>query len=178
MSTANKLISASGGSTSVGEHVYTTTGLHTWTCPQGVTSVSVVCVGAGKGYPSYRTQSSGGGGGLGYKNNITVSSGTSYTVSVGESGTSNDSYFINVSTVKGGTSTGSTGGTYTGDGGGDGGDGNRGAGGGAGGYSGVLMVRLAQVALAAEEVAAPLKMLGRQIKDTHPFVAVAAAVAV
>jgi hypothetical protein len=42
----------------------------------------------------------------------------------------------------------------------------------------VLMVRLAQVALAAEEVAAPLKMLGRQIKDTHPFVAVAAAVAV
>ena len=141
-----------------GEHVYTTAGTHSWTCPAGVTSVSVVCVGTG-GMPS-GYQASGAGGGLGWKNNISVTPGQSYTVVVGPRGTygsfpansGGDSYFINNTTVKGGGGEGgsssdwripSAGGDYVGGGGGDGGDspaqsawysysGN----GGAGGYSG------------------------------------------
>ena len=31
------------------ESVYATEGTYTWVCPEGVTSVSVVCVGAGGG---------------------------------------------------------------------------------------------------------------------------------
>jgi len=137
MSAAKKLISASGASgPTSGEAVFTSTGSNTWTCPDGVTSVCVVCIGGGKGYPVYSTSSSGGGGGLGYKNNITVVPGNNYTVMVGRAEDSNDSYFINTSTVKGGTATTYQGGTYTGDGGGNGGDGQYGGGGGAGGYSG------------------------------------------
>lgn len=126
-----------------GESVYTIPGTHSWTCPAGVTSVSVVCVGGGG-------SDSGGGGGLGYKNNYSVTPGSSYTVVVGKGGifvigtsltqgtrAGNDSYFVNTSTVKGGGGGygGGTGGTYVGDGGGNGGNGQYG-GGGAGGYSG------------------------------------------
>jgi hypothetical protein len=147
-----------------GNAEFTTPGTYSWTCPSGVSSVSVVCVGAG-GTGGYQWSSGGGGGGgLGWKNNIPVTAGQSYTVVVGDHGTvlttnatnaaamGNNSYFIDVNTVcgfgagRGGTdSTGSGnggyGGGYTGDGGGRGGNGgyegswNR-AGGGAGGYSG------------------------------------------
>ena len=103
--------------------------LYTWTCPANVFSVSVVAVGGG----------SGGGGGLGWKNNITVVPGQTYTVAVGMYGgvdngfqgyvsdTGGDSYFINASLVKGGGAPpqGSApyipGGSFTGDGGGSGG---------------------------------------------------------
>ena len=103
--------------------------LYTWTCPPNVFSVSVVAVGGG----------SGGGGGLGWKNNITVVPGQTYTVAVGMYGgvdngfqgyvsdTGGDSYFINASLVKGGGAPpqGSApyipGGSFTGDGGGSGG---------------------------------------------------------
>ena len=119
-----------------GEHVYTTAGTHSWTCPAGVTSVSVVCVGTG-GMPS-GYQASGAGGGLGWKNDISVTPGQSYTVVVGARGTygsfpansGGDSYFINATTVKGGGGEGgsstdwripSAGGDYVGDGGGNGG---------------------------------------------------------
>ena len=146
-----------------GQQAYTTPGTYSWTAPAGITSVSVVCVGAGGG-TSY---SGGGGGGLGWKNNISVTPGQSYTVVVGiggSGGTSSndnatsgtDSYFINATTVKGGggvrgrtfdggngLSTGGIGGNYVGDGGGNGGNGGAGEGyyggaasGGAGGYSG------------------------------------------
>lgn len=128
-----------------GESFYAIPGSHTWTCPTGVTSVSVICVGGGG-------SNNGGGGGLGYKNNYSVTPGNSYTVVVGKGGVytattsptqgsiaGNDSYFVNTSTVKGGAGQsgayGGTGGSYTGDGGGNGGDGGYG-GGGAGGYSG------------------------------------------
>lgn len=135
-----------------GEQVYTSPGTYSWVCPGGVKSVAVVCVGAGgsgSGYFDTRSLYGGGGGGLGYKNNITVVPGQTYTVVVGAPGTTGspsdtnsgnggDSYFINTSTVKGGGGSGTgAGGTYTGDGGGNGGAGgsNRG-GGGAGGYAG------------------------------------------
>jgi hypothetical protein len=152
-----------------GEHVYNTPGTYTWTCPADITSVSVVCVGGGGGGMYYSAYSSswsysmngGAGGGLGWKNSISVVPGQTYTVVVGARGSSGPhatgstagatSHFINTSTV---SATGGApgrynnasiaGGTYTGDGGGVGG--NSGSttssgngptgGGGAGGYSG------------------------------------------
>ena len=129
-----------------GQDLFDTPGSTTWTCPLGVNSVSVVAVGAG----GRGGGAGGGGGGLGYKNNISVTPGQSYTVVVGapgQAGGSNggDSYFISTSTVRGGGGTngwnGGGGGSYTGDGGGNGGSGSAqtswgGGGGGAGGYSG------------------------------------------
>ena len=58
-----------------GESVYGIPGTYSWVCPTGVTSVSVVCVGGGGGASMNRY--SGSGGGLGYKNNITVVPGGS-----------------------------------------------------------------------------------------------------
>ena len=138
----------------VGGHLYTTSTAdaqetYSWTCPAGITSVSVVCVGGGGAGQVYTTYSSGGGGGgLGWKNNITVVPGNTYTVVVGGGGSKKtvsnttqansglDSYFIDTSTVKGGGGQGGTynannvanisqGGTYVGDGGGNGGNGGQ-----------------------------------------------------
>jgi hypothetical protein len=148
----------------VGQQAYTTPGTYDWTAPEEVTSVSVVCVGGGGGGHMYGNYSGGGGGGgLGYKNNISVTPGESYTVVVGTGGSratsyststtatdGGDSYFINTSTVKGGGGEAgkynpstdiSSGGDYVGDGGGNGGDARypssyAGGGAGAGGYSG------------------------------------------
>lgn len=147
--------------TPVNQVAYTTAGTFTWTAPAGVVSVSVLCVGGGGGGGFYSTNSGGGGGGggLGYKNNITVVPGQTYTVVVGNGTslnttlntvTAGSSYFINTSTVAGnggqsGTAgQGGTGGTYVGDNGGNGGNGgnndgggpNGSGGGGAGGYAG------------------------------------------
>lgn len=75
--------------------VYTTPGTYTFTVPAGVTSISIVAVGAGEsGYPSgaycagccgiYFSDGYGGyGGGLAYKNNYTVSPGQTLTIKVG-----------------------------------------------------------------------------------------------
>ncbi len=144
-----------------GASTYTSPGTYSWTCPDGVTSVSVVSVGAG-GSGGYQW-SSGGGGGLGWKNNIPVTPGQTYTVVVGDKGSAvanannnagagGNSYFIDTTTVcgfgagQGGTGStasgfGSYGGGYTGDGGGVGGNGAVSGswthgGGGGGGYSG------------------------------------------
>lgn len=110
-----------------GQQAYTTPGTYSWVAPAGVTSVCVVCVGAG---------GPRGGGGLGWKNNISVTPGNSYSVKVGSPNPNpaEDSWFINSTTVKGGGGTGGAGGSYVG-GGGNGGEGAFG-GGGAGGYSG------------------------------------------
>jgi hypothetical protein len=108
---------------------YTTAGTYTFVPPANVRFVSVVCVGGG---------SRGGAGGLGWKNNIPVIPGQSYTVFVGNysnGGTAGTSYFISSGTVAGVGGSGNTGGGYVGDGGGYGGNGGYG-GGGAGGYSG------------------------------------------
>ena len=141
----------------------TGTGTFSWTAPAGVTSVSVVAIGGGAnsatGSSSY---GAGGGAGLGYKNNITVVPGNTYTVQVGAPGSNRsygsvgllggNSFFINTSTVAGyggghfsygGTggpnANGTTGGGWFGDGGGAGGrvdSSYQGGGGGGGGYAG------------------------------------------
>ncbi len=146
--------------------LFTTYGQHTWTVPDGVTSVSVVCIGGGGGGGGIlawtgndpRGPGGGAGGGLGYKNNISVTPGSSVTVVVGEGGNGNggsgntvaygiaggDSYFSSDTTVKGGGGLGGqgsntnaytyytpnnrAGGTYVGDGGGNGGNGGKGGG--------------------------------------------------
>lgn len=121
------------------QQAYTTAGTFTWVAPACVTSVSVVAVGAAAGGFQAQYGNGSSGGGLGYKNNITVIPGNSYTVVAGAGGVNmntagGNSYFCTISVVKGGGSSGA-GGTYTGDGGGNGGCTNGGAGG-AGGYSG------------------------------------------
>lgn len=146
-----------------GQDAYTTPGSYSWVAPSFVPEVCVVAVGGGGGGTvSTSGGCGGGGGGLGWKNNIPVAVGTSYTVVVGSGGISSSvatsttnggfSFFKDASTVAGNgggrsdSITGPTlnvGGTYVGDGGGNGGIGGRGAsaslaqgGGGAGGYSG------------------------------------------
>ena len=64
---------------------YTSPGTYYWTCPSGVSSVSVVCIGAGGTGGAY----GGSGGSLAYKNNISVSAGTTYTIVVGETNSGN-----------------------------------------------------------------------------------------
>lgn len=142
------------GSITVGEElnfqIFETAGIHQWLCPPGVTSVHAVCVGGGgSGGAAYWAGGGGGGGGLGWKNNITVVPGQTYTVVVGAGGVGisaadggqgtngQDSYFIQPTLVKGGggaagvgTSSlsngqyaGGAGGSFVGDGGGSGGAG-------------------------------------------------------
>jgi len=145
----------------VGQTVFATPGIYNWTVPTGVTSVSVVAVGGGGGGGNWSLGIQGGaGGGLGYKNSISVTPGSTYTVQVGQGGAGGssgvngsagtDSFFLNATTVKGEGGAGGAqtnpkalGGSYVGDGGGDGGSaflgvgaGGSGGGGGAGGYSG------------------------------------------
>ena len=146
-----------------GEALFTTTGTHSWTCPVGVTTVSVVCIGAGGGGGSASPQDAdgGGGGGLAYRNNISVTPGQSYSLDVGLGGIGGSgggagsigqgSNFVHDGGVleagggQGGTGSGGQGGSGGGrsgaDGGGNGGQGGQwnpaqGGGGGAGGYSG------------------------------------------
>ena len=139
-----------------GQDEYTSHGTYTWTCPAGVTSVSVVCVGAGgtMAMGSYGT----GGGSLAYKNNITVTPGQNYTIIVGQTNTSSNVQYANNSSAFGTVAYGGYTGAHTFynqsqgigqnyDGGGQGGIGTTdyysgttgyqsGSGGGAGGYSG------------------------------------------
>jgi hypothetical protein len=77
--------------------MFTTPGTYAWVAPEGVTSVSVVCIGGGGA-------SGGGGGGLGWRNNIEVVPGQSYTVVVGAGGglaAAGNSYFSNLTLVSG-----------------------------------------------------------------------------
>ena len=133
--------------------VYRTPGNYVWTCPAGITKISVVCIGAGGG-GGYGAQggSGGGGGGLGWSNGITVVPGNTYVLTVGAGGESpfnsagnngENSYFVDVNTVCGFGGTGgdrfgsgdtkaSRGGSYTGQGGNSGGRGGLGGGGGGG----------------------------------------------
>jgi len=66
---------------------YTTPGTYTWTCPAGVTLISMVGVGGGGGGQQRATGGSGGGGGLiDYYNAYAVTPGSSYTIVVGSGG--------------------------------------------------------------------------------------------
>jgi hypothetical protein len=78
-----------GVATPWGEAVFTTTGVNTFTVPYGVTSISGVAIGGGgKGSAAYGQGKGGSGGGLHYRNNITVTPGQQITVFVGAAGTS------------------------------------------------------------------------------------------
>ena len=74
---------------------YTTPGTYSWVAPTGVTSVAAVVVGGGGsgGNVCMCTGNKGGGGGGGgalrYGNGISVTPGTSYTVTVGAGGVKN-----------------------------------------------------------------------------------------
>ena len=149
MSNILKFMGATAIPTPPGQQAYTTPGTYSWVCPVGVNSVSVVCIG-GAGGGSNRLYGSGSaGGGLGYKNNFTVTPGASYTVVVGAegayTGSVGQSSSFNSTTCIGrgsgyGSASGDVGGTFVGDGGGNGGNGGGASGGpgagGAGGYAG------------------------------------------
>ena len=163
------MMTAGAGEAPGGEDLYTalsagdeTNRSFTWTCPAGVTSVSVVCIGGGGEGGDYGpSPGTGGGGGaaLRYKNNISVTPGQNYEVQVGASrnNTSGGQSWFRVNSSNtlcqaegGGRGTnnisgpgGPGGNSGVGDGGGNGGAGGRGnngggggGGGGAGGYSG------------------------------------------
>jgi len=74
---------------------------YTWTCPTGVTQVSILCIGGGGGgqgggfygvevmdtyLVQYAHGTGGGGGGLVYLNHLTVTPGTVYHLAVGAGG--------------------------------------------------------------------------------------------
>lgn len=146
-----------------GQTAYTTPGTYSWVAPANVTKVSAVAVGGGAGGCYNWANPGGGGGGLGWKNNITVVPSQSYTVVVGAGGATGtdqysssmfggNSYFIDIGTVagygggRGGSGTNYDGnvsannaiygGGFVGDGGGAGGNQSNRCGGGAGGYAG------------------------------------------
>ena len=138
-----------------GSYVYDTPGPDTWTCPAGVTSVTVECWG-GAGRGGARISGSdvalaGGGGGAYSRKVIAVSPGTTYNLRVGAGSTSTspggDSWFSNSAIVmaKGGGSVGDNSNTVGLGGSGtasigdftlDGGNGARGSGGNYGGGGG------------------------------------------
>lgn len=161
-----------GSTNVVGQALFNNVGSYTWTAPAGVTSICVVCVGGGGsgGSGAGATQpiggGGGGGGGLGWRNNIAVIPGNTYSIFVGAGGAAiynsgsspaqgNDgqlSYFENTSYCVGyggtggkinwnnGNTSNASGGGYVGDGGGYGGNGGTGEGtalaGGGGGAGG------------------------------------------
>lgn len=90
------LVSGGGDEVPKSQSIFVIPGTHSWTCPDGVTSVSVVCVGGGGGanHASGGTgyKIGGGGGALAYKNNISVTPGSSYTVVVGKGGLNGYTY--------------------------------------------------------------------------------------
>jgi len=135
----------------VGQEAFISAGTYSWIAPAGVTSVCVVCVGAGQAGGGFQGSRQGaGGGGLAYKNNIAVTPGNAYTVVVGAGGPYTatggvagglSSFTASFGTCTAGGGSGGTGGSPSGvyDGGGNGGNGSGssgGGGGGAGGYSG------------------------------------------
>ena len=144
MSNVLKFMGTTGVVAPPGQQEYTSAGTYSWVCPEGVASVSVVCIGGGGGVNVV----SAAGAGLGYKNNIPVIPGDSYTVVVGRGGRylnpATDSSFASSCYGRAPTPSGTEdiGGTYVGDGGGNGGAASNrstdkwGGAGGAGGYAG------------------------------------------
>ena len=73
-------------STPPGNQEYTSSGSYTFTVPSGIENICVVCVGAGGKSGIGNSGQAGGGGALAYKNNITVTPGSTGTVTVGAPG--------------------------------------------------------------------------------------------
>ena len=66
------LLGVSAGGAGEGQETFPSAGTYSWTCPSGIASVSVVCIGAG-GAGSGSSSGSwygGGGGACAYKNQI------------------------------------------------------------------------------------------------------------
>ena len=145
-----------------GQNAYTTAGSYSFVVPAGVTSISAVVVGGGGGGTNGSggcviSASAGSGGGLAYKNGVSVTPGETLTVVVGAGGTANTT---SVCASRGGSSkvsrsatalveasggaiSATLGALVVGDGGGSGGEGPvytgtvvGSGGGGAGGYAG------------------------------------------
>ena len=146
-STSLSLSTASLDSVTGGQSAYTVAGTYSWICPAGVTSVSAVAIGGGQGGSNTQYQGPGAGGGLGYRNNYSVTPGSSYTVVVGSGGNGSGatasqpggySSFGPSTNCVGYGGSGNSGGSYAGTGGGNGGNsgGALGGAGGAAGYSG------------------------------------------
>lgn len=71
----------------VGQQTYGSSGSYSFTVPDGVTSISCVCVGGGAGGGVYNVQQRGGpGAGLSYRNNVSVSPGQTINIVVGTRG--------------------------------------------------------------------------------------------
>ena len=135
-----------------GEAAFLNAGTYSWTVPDGVWKVHVAAVGGGGGGQNSWANPAGAGAGLGWKNDILVTPGSTVQVVVGSGGgnasNGGTSYFVDTSTVAGyggGSASGGTGGPnqngrgggYVGDGGGAGGNATDwSGGGGAAGYSG------------------------------------------
>ena len=67
-----------------GQQEWSSPGTYQWICPVGVTSVSFVAVAGGQdGSTSGVTARGGNGGGLRYRNNVTVVPGNAYSIVVG-----------------------------------------------------------------------------------------------
>ena len=73
-------------STPPGNQEYTSSGSFTFTVPTGIESICVVCVGAGGKSGIGNSGQAGGGGALAFKNNISVTPGSTGTVTVGAPG--------------------------------------------------------------------------------------------
>lgn len=88
------------------EHIVSTPGVHSWTCPTGVTSLRLQVFGAGGGggYGTFPTGSDGGAGGGAVFAEITVVPTTVYSITVGAGGAGG---------VSGASPVGTTGGTST-----------------------------------------------------------------
>ena len=103
-------LSAGGGGASRGEVTWAIPGTYSWNCPEGVTSVSAVAIGGGGGGgpQNYSYVTGGGGGALAWKNNISVTPGSNYSVVVGSGGYRGFQYYAppitRVAAVSGGQS--------------------------------------------------------------------------
>jgi hypothetical protein len=93
-----------GKSCKIGAKLFTTVGNNSWTIPNGVNMISAVCIGGGGGArvvvatTGSRSIGGGGGGALAYINNVRVTPGTSFTITVGGGGNQangGDSYITN-----------------------------------------------------------------------------------
>jgi hypothetical protein len=127
--------------TTRGSALFGSPGTYSWVAPAGVTSISIVAVGAGSMIGGV---CGGGGGALGYKNNISVTPGTAYTLRVPKRNSGQTAFItVGATTYSAASSNNSRIGATARvnmDGGGNGGNGANyccgGGGGGAGGYSG------------------------------------------
>lgn len=161
VSTAEVVNTAGIPSTAAGEEIFKSSGK--WTCPTGVYSVCVVCIGAGANGANAGgggSQNSGGGGALVWANNIPVIPGEKYKITCGANsnslfrrdGSTNNGGWDTSESLSAGGAASYVGGTwnavrsgvngqyilgsYGGGNGGNGGTGQYPGGGGAGGYAG------------------------------------------